>query len=201
MSDMVVVFESTESFWAEGVMDALQEEGFHPELADDAGTAYYHMEDKNPGVVGMPQGMMKVCIVVPRQEEAAARLFLRKRDEPAGNRVTELTGGLRRSLVLSILAMAVAFIIMACLWGEPVAQLGFALLIVLPVSFILTANAALIHNIIGQICALIIIVAAVVGGSYCVDQALVYTGCFLLCVPFLGIVYIFLRSRKKNNTY
>ncbi len=50
MSDMVVVYESNEPFWAEELMKALREEGFHPELADDAGTAYYSMDNKNPGM-------------------------------------------------------------------------------------------------------------------------------------------------------
>lgn len=72
MSDMAVVYESNEPFWAEELMKALREEGFHPELADDVGTAYYSMDNKNPGVVGMPQGRMKISVVVPRQEEAAA---------------------------------------------------------------------------------------------------------------------------------
>jgi hypothetical protein len=84
MSDMVVVYESNVPFWADEVMDALREEGFHPALADDAGAAYHSMDNKNPGVVGMPQGRMKVSIVVPRQEEVAAWLFLQKRDEQAG---------------------------------------------------------------------------------------------------------------------
>lgn len=112
MSDTVVVYESGRPFWVEEVMDALREEGFHPALADDSGTAYYRMENKNPGILGMPQGRMKVCIVVPQEEEVAARLFLRKRDEQFHNRAAELTGGLRRPLVLATLATAVAFIIL-----------------------------------------------------------------------------------------
>ncbi len=200
MSDMVVVYESSRPFWVEEVMDALREEGFHPELADDAGAAYYRMDNKNPGMLGLSQGRMKVSIVVPRQEEAAARLFLRKRDEQPGSRVAELTGGLRRSLVLSILATAVAFIIMACFSDEPGACLGIALLLVFPASFILTVSAVFAHNEIGQICALIITVAAVTGGMYCMDKALIYTGCFILCVPIFGVAYIFFRSRKKNKS-
>jgi hypothetical protein len=219
MSDMVVVYEFVATIrsikgrvrtnpkqWAEELIKALREEGFHPELADDAGTVYYSMDNMYPGVVGVPLGRMKICIVVPRQEETAARSFLQKRDEQADSRVAELTGGLRRSLVLSILAAAIAFIIMACLSDEPAACLGLSLLLVFPASFILTANASLIHNISGQICALIIIVAAVAGGMYCMDKALIYIGCFLWCLPIVGIAYIFfrthkyVRSRKKNNS-
>jgi len=213
MSDMVVVYEFVATIrsikgrvrtnpkqWAEELIKALREEGFHPELADDAGTVYYSMGDMNPGVGGVPLGRMKICIVVPRQEETAARSFLQKRDEQAGSRVAELTGGLRRSLVLSILATAVAFIIMACLSDEPWACLGIALLLVFPASFILTASAVFAHNEIGQICALIITVAAVTCGMYCMDKALIYTGCFMLCLPFVGIAYVFFRSRKKNNS-
>jgi len=37
ISEMVVVYESNEPFWAQGLMDALREEDFNPELADDAG--------------------------------------------------------------------------------------------------------------------------------------------------------------------
>ena len=37
ISEMVVVYESSEPFWAQGLMDALREEDFNPELADDAG--------------------------------------------------------------------------------------------------------------------------------------------------------------------
>jgi len=79
------------------------------------------MDNKNPGVVGMPQGRMKVSVVVPSQEEAAARLFLQKRDEQFGSSVAELTGGLRRPLILSALTAVVTFIIMVCLWawGKP----------------------------------------------------------------------------------
>ncbi|MHC4330742.1 MAG: hypothetical protein ACYSWW_21770, partial [Planctomycetota bacterium] len=120
MSDMVVVYEFVATIrsgkgyvgtnpkqWAEELIKALREEGFHPELADDAGTVYYSMDNKNPGVVGMPQGSMKICIVVPRQEETAARLFLQKRDEQTSSNVDELTGGLRRPLILSALAAVI----------------------------------------------------------------------------------------------
>jgi hypothetical protein len=69
-------------------------------------------------------------------------------------------------------------------------------MLVFPVSFILTASLVLSHYIIGQICALIIMVAAVTGGMYCVDKALIYTGCLLLCLPFVGIAYIFFRTHK-----
>ena len=39
INEMVVVYESNEPFWAQGLMDALREgeEDFNPELADDAG--------------------------------------------------------------------------------------------------------------------------------------------------------------------
>ncbi len=203
---MIVIYESNEPFWIEGVMDALREEGFHPELADDAGTVYYRMDNKNPGVVGMPQGRLKVSIVVPRQEEAAAWLFLQKRDELAGSSVAELTGGLGRPLALSAMATAVAFILMACLSDEPGAYLVLSLILVFPASFILTASAVFVHNEIGQICVLIIMVTAVTVGMYCMDNALIYTGCFILCLPIVGIAYIFfrthkyVRSRKKNNS-
>ena len=198
MSDMVVVYESNEPFWAEELMKALREEGLHPELADDAGTVYYSMDNKNPGVVGMPQGRMKVSVVVPSQEEADARLFLQKRDEQSGSSVTELTGRLRKPLILSALAAVVTFSIMVCLWGwdEPENILGIVLLYVLPVSFILTAYKPLINSIIGQICTLIIIVASLLGAMYCWDKALIYVGCFILCVPVFGVAYIFLRTHK-----
>lgn len=136
-------------------------------------------------------------------------MFLQKRDEQADNRVTEVTGGLMRPLILSALATVVTFIIMVCLWGEgePESILGIVLLYVFPVSFILTANTPLIHSIIGQICALIIIVAAVIGAMYCMDKALIYTGCFILCIPIFGVAYIFSRthkyvsSRKKDSYF
>ena len=111
MTDMVVVYESDEWFWVGKVMDELRKEGFHPELADDASTAYYRMENKNPGILGMPQGRMKVSVVVPRQEEARARLFLLKRDEQFSNNVEGITGKLQRSLVVS--ALATAFMVFA----------------------------------------------------------------------------------------
>jgi hypothetical protein len=219
MSDMVVVYEFVATIrsikgrvrtnpkqWAEELIKALREEGFHPELADDAGTVYYSMDNMYPGVVGVPLGRMKICIVVPRQEETAARLFLQKRDEQTSSNVDELTSGLRRPIILSLLAAAVAFIIMACLSDEPAACLGLSLLLVLPASFILTASSVFAHNEIGQICALMIIVAAVTGGMYCIDKALIYIGCFLWCLPIIGIAYIFfrthkyVRSHKKNNS-
>jgi hypothetical protein len=126
MSDMVVVYESNEPFWAEELMKALQEEGFHPELADDAGTAYHSMDNKNPGVLGMPQGRMKVSVVVPSQEEVAARLFLQKRDERSGSSVAKLTGRLRKPLILSALTAVVTFIIMVCLYNGLSLGLGRA---------------------------------------------------------------------------
>ena len=209
MCDMVVVYEFVATIrsikgrvrtnpkqWAEELIKALREEGFHPELADDAGTVYYSMDNRYPGVVGMPQGRMKICIVVPRQEETAARLFLQKRDEHTSSNVDELTAGLKRPLVLSAMAAAVAFIIMAFLLGEPGAFLVLSLLLVFPASFILTASPVFIHNEIGQICALIITVAAVTGGMYCMDKALIYTGCFILCIPIFGVAYIFFRTHK-----
>ncbi len=209
MSDMVVVYEFVATIrsvkkylrtnpkqWAEELIKALREEGFHPELADDAGTVYYSMDNMYPGVVGVPLGRMKICIVVPRQEETAARLFLQKRDEQTSSNVDELTSGLCRPMVLTALATAVAFSIMTCFSGEVGACLGLSLLLVLPASFILTANTPLIHSIIGQICALIIIVAAVTGGMYCMNKALIYTGCFILCIPIFGVAYIFFRTHK-----
>jgi hypothetical protein len=174
-------------------------------LADDAGTVYYSWGNMYPGVVGMPLGRMKVCIVVPRQEETAARLFLQKRDEQTSSNVDELTSGLRRPIILSLLAAAVAFIIMA-FSGQQSAEeplllvyLVLALMLVLPASFILTASSVFAHNEIGQICALIITVAAVTGGMYCMDKALIYTGCFILCIPIFGVAYVFFRSRKKYD--
>ncbi len=71
-----------------------------------------------------------------------------------------------------------------------------SLLLVFPASFILTASPVFIHNEIGQICALIITVAAVTGGMYCMDKALIYTGCFILCIPIFGVAYIFFRTHK-----
>ena len=214
MSDMVVVYEFVATIrsgkgisrtnpkqWAEELIKALREEGFHPELADDAGTVYYSMDNMYPGVVGMPQGRMKICIVVPRQEETAARLFLQKRDEQTSSNVDELTSGLRRPMVLSALATAVAFSIMTCFSGEVGACLGLSLLIVLPASFILTASSVFAHNEIGQICALIIIVASVTGGMYCIDKALIYIGCFLWVLPIVGIAYIFFRTHKYVRSH
>jgi hypothetical protein len=133
-------------------------------------------------------------------------LFLQKRDEQTSSNVDELTGGLRRPLILSALAAVITFIIMVCLLGETGAFLVLSLLLVFPASFILTASAVFIHNEIGQICALIITVAAVTGGMYCMDKALIYTGCFILCIPIFGVAYIFFRthkyvsSRKKNDS-
>ena len=214
MSDMVVVYEFVATIrsikghvrtnpkqWAEELIKALREEGFHPELADDAGTVYYSMDNMYPGVVGMPQGRMKICIVVPRQEETAARLFLQKRDEQTSSNVDELTSGLRRPMVLSALATAVAFSIMTCFSGEVGACLGLSLLLVLPASFILTASSVFAHNEIGQICALIIIVASVTGGMYCIDKALIYIGCFLWVLPIVGIAYIFFRTHKYVRSH
>ena len=222
MSDMVVVYEFVATIrsikgrvrtnpkqWAEELIKALREEGFHPELADDAGTVYYSMDNMYPGVVGVPLGRMKICIVVPRQEETAARLFLQKRDEHTSSnvdeqtdsRVAELTGGLGRSLVLSAMATAVAFSIMTCFSGEVGACLGLSLLLVLPASFILTASSVFAHNEIGQICALIIIVASVTGGMYCIDKALIYIGCFLWVLPIVGIAYIFFRTHKYVRSH
>ncbi|UCE38978.1 MAG: hypothetical protein JSW00_07080, partial [Thermoplasmata archaeon] len=99
------------------------------------------------------------------------------------------------------LATVIAFFIMVCFWGwsEPEsipAIVGIVLLYVLPVSFILTANKPLINSIIGQICALIIIVAAVIGAMYCWDKALIGTGCFILCIPIFGVAHIFFRTHK-----
>jgi hypothetical protein len=37
MGEMVVVYESNEPFWAQGLMDALREDDFNPELANDTG--------------------------------------------------------------------------------------------------------------------------------------------------------------------
>ena len=215
MSDMVVVYKFVATIrsikgrtltnpkqWAEELIKALREEGFHPELADDAGTVYYSWGNMFPGVGGMPLGRMKVSIVVPRQEEAAARLFLQKRDEQAGSNVAELTGGLRRPMVRSLLAAAVAFIIMA-FSGQQSAEeplmllyLALSLMLVFPASFILTASSVFAHNEIGHICALIITVAAVTGGMYCMDKALIYTGCFILCIPIFGVAYVFFRTHK-----
>jgi hypothetical protein len=214
MSDMVVVYEFVATIrsdkgyvgtnpkqWAEELIKALREEGFHPELADDAGTVYSSMGNKNSGVVGMPQGRMKVYIVVPRQEETAARLFLQKRDEQTSSNVDELTSELRRPMVLSALATAVAFILMACLVGMTGACLVLSLLFVFPVSFILTASSVFAHNEIGQICALIITVVAVTGGMYCMDKALIYTGCFIWCIPIFGVAYIFFRTHKYVSSH
>jgi len=200
MSDMVVVYESGSSSSVEDLMDALREEGFHPALADDAGRAYYRMDDKSPGIAGMSQGRMKVRIIVPQEEGAAARSFLLKRDEQSGTRVARLTGGLHRPMALSALATAAAFIIIAP-WSQTDSEefincLGIVLIYVLPVSFILTANSLLINNKTGQICALIITIAAVAGGMYCFDKALIYTGCFLQSLPIVGIAYIFFRTHK-----
>jgi len=74
------------------------------------------MDKKDTGVE--PRGPMKVCIVVPPEEGAAARLFLQRRKELADNRVAELTRELRRPMVLSALGTAVAFIVMAS-WCFP----------------------------------------------------------------------------------
>lgn len=207
MSDMVVIYESNEPFWADKVIDELRREGFHPELADDAGAAYHRMENKNPGLLGIPHGRMKVSVVVPSQEEAAVRLFLQKKYEQASSNVDELTGSLRRSMILSIIASVGAFIIMACLSDEAGACLIFSLISVFPASFIITASSVFAQNETGQIIALIIIITAVTVGTYCIDQALIYIGCFLWCVPFLGIAYVFFRthkfarSRKKDNYF
>ncbi len=196
MSDVVVVYESNELFWTERVKGSLQEEGFHAEFADDAGGAYYRMHKEGPGAFEMDDGGIKFRVVVPRQEEAAARLFLRKRDEQFSSRVAEQTDGLRQPLLLSALAAAVASIIFACLGGELVLSLLLALIFVFPASFLFTASAFLSHNTIGQICALIITVATVTGGFYCVEQALIWIGCSLLCIPGVGMVYIFLHAYK-----
>ena len=163
MSDMVVVYELNSSPMVEVVMDMLREEGFHPALVDDVGGAYHRMDKRDTGVE--PRGPMKVCIVVPPEERAAARLFLQRRKELADNRVAELTRELRRPMVLSALGTAVAFIVMASWYfpdpGELLNSLGVAVIAVLPASLILTANAVLARNAAGQICAVAITVAAV----------------------------------------
>lgn len=202
MSDVVVVYESDEPFWVEEVMGVLQDEGFHPALADDAGAEYYRMDNKSPGILGMPQGRMKLRIVVPQEEEAAVRSFLQKREKRSGRHAAAVAGRLRRPLVLSALGTTVAFLIMA-FWGQPDSEellscLGLAVLTVLPASFILTAN---VGNTIGQICVVTIPVVAVVGGMYCWDRALIWTGCCLWALPVVGIAYIFLRSHKYVRSH
>jgi hypothetical protein len=207
MSDMVIIYESDEAFWAEKVIDELLEEGFHPELADDAGAAYHRRENKNPGLLGIPPGRMKVSVVVPSQEEAAARLFLQNKNEQAGSNVDELTGSLRKPMILSIIASVGAAILMACLSDEPGACVLISLMCVFPASFIITASSVFVENETGQIIALMIIITAVTVGTYCLDKALVYIGCFLWGVPFLGIAYVFFRthkfarSRKKDDSF
>lgn len=196
MSDMVVIYQSNEPFWAEKVMDELRQEGFHPELADDAGAAYHSMENKNPGLLGIPHGKMKVSVAVLSQEEAAARLFLQKKYEHASSNVDELTGSLRRQMILSIIASVGAAILMACLSDEPGACLLFSLMCVFPASFITTASSVFDKNETGQIIALIIIITAVTIGTYCIDQALIYIGCFF--GVFLSLVLLMYFSALTN---
>jgi hypothetical protein len=41
MNDRVSIYELNAPFWAEEVMEALQEEGFHPALDDSTGGVYH----------------------------------------------------------------------------------------------------------------------------------------------------------------
>lgn len=202
MSDMAVVFESDNWHWVEEVMGALEERGLHPELKDDAGAAYYRMKDKNPGVVGLPSGRMKVSVVVPEEEEQAARSFLQERDQPSRGHVVGLSGGLGRALVLSLLAAAVAGVAMAYSAGgseDRLACLGLALIFVLPVCYCLTANMFLVHKLWAQISALVFAVTAIVYGIHHMDQGNIWTSCCLQGLPIVGVFVIWIRTRQRNR--
>jgi hypothetical protein len=75
-------------------------------------------------------------------------------------------------------------------------SLAVAVIAVLPTSLILTASAVFAQNVTGQICAVAVTGAAIVGGVYCWDRALIWTGCCLWLVPAMSVVYMFLRTHK-----